>query len=324
MNLVEPLLLLNVSRRGILSTVMKLQFPRLTPHQEPIDSVEKYLLARQIYDGINEDILNLQLAIKQVRQQGKVPDPSQFEKLDELTVRKREVRSDFFTRQPNVLISICPYCHTFIWMGVGIFSLRDEFWYRIYSNGREEVTTSSQCEHLFCVDGALNLNNHNPTEVYAPITASRNYIYMGAEVPFIKPRLLSLPTMIAVIHSFPVADIYTAYPVVYYTEQHPSQEKFSLGWGRTEYVDSYQSDKSVTFSGKRSDVQEYHLQKWIIQKKVLWVEPESETTLCGGDNISFPYDNLLGYRNPYAIENGRRKSLKSPKTNSKPIIHLER
>jgi hypothetical protein len=99
---------------------------------------------------------------------------------------------NFRKRLPYVLVSRCPYCDAPVWEQVGVFSLADPYWFNSGGSGRvgsEELGTL--CPHLFCVDGALNLNGHQPTE--AVHGAAK--ITMAAEVPFVKPRVLNLPTM---------------------------------------------------------------------------------------------------------------------------------
>jgi hypothetical protein len=80
-------------------------------------------------------------------------------------------------------------CGANIWQKAMVFSLQDELWYRPYSNGRSDLFEPNLCNHLFCIDGALNLNGHQPTEVTngsskSAMTQKRD-ILMAAEVPFI-------------------------------------------------------------------------------------------------------------------------------------------
>ena len=144
---------------------------------------------------------------------------------------------DFSRSLPHILISRCPYCNQDVWMEAGlIFSLTDNFWFRAYSDGRGDIVTpDSLCKHLFCVDGALNLNGNQPTEAKKWHDVSYgndwDYIWIASEVPFVKPRVMKLPTMLTVIHSFPVANgKYTAYPIVYFAEQRPDETEYCIAW----------------------------------------------------------------------------------------------
>ncbi len=112
---------------------------------------------------------------------------------------------------------------------------------------------------------------------------------MAAEVPFVKPRGLSLPGMVAVIHSLPVAERYTAYPIVYFTEQQPPQREFCIPWARIEYVARDRNHPEVTITGRRSDDQDYDLVRWIEQGKLYWLDPENEERL-----VRQPVGALMG------------------------------
>jgi hypothetical protein len=308
---------------------MKLRFLGLTEGDKPIASVEAYLEARGQSDDLSRQAHALQLEIKRQREAGQEPNPQLFKELNILWSQEDQVRYAFWGRQPDVLISRCPYCETLIWMRVGIFSLMDEFWYRTESDGREEVSKDSRCPHLFCVDGALNLNGYQPIEAERPITVVTNdTIWMAAEIPFVKPRVLNLPTMVAVIHSFPVAEKYTAYPIVYFTEQQPSQYEFCIAWARTEYVDhtgeTGPGGGQVVMIGKRSDAQDYELEKWVEQGKLFWLDPEDEEhPLMRGSVTAFLYGNISGRKHPYTIKNGRARNLRNRTTDSQPRVRME-
>ncbi len=243
--------------------------------------------------------------------------------LKEATEHKAKINAEFRERRlPYVLIAICPFCHQEIWQKAMVFSFKDDFWYRTYSDGKD-VHNDSLCPHLFCVDGALHLNGHIPTEVtgavYSPI--SHNYaIHMAAEVPFVKPRLLEIATMVAVMHSLPVADKYTAYPIVYFAEkQPPLSESFCIPWGCVEQVEH--AEYYVT-TRRRQDYQVYELDKWVEQGKLLWVDPENETELLSAPTHVFPYGAVNGRDHPYIIEDGVIKDLPDP-IETPPVTETE-
>lgn len=304
---------------------MKLDYQDLLPDENPITSVAEYLVARQRYDELSVRLRALQLEMKKYRDEGEEPPRELFDEFDRLGQQENQAMYGFLRRKPLVLVSRCPYCMRAILVKVGVFSLLDRFWYHVYSDGREEVSEDSLCKHLFCLDGALNLSGHQPAEAIAPITVSNNTIWMAAEVPFVKPRVLNLPTVVAVIHSFPVADKYTAYPIVYFAEKQPSQEEFCIGWARQEYVDHLEGDKPIIFVGRRTDAQDYELGKWVEQGKLLWLDPtDDEHPLVRGPVGAFPYGNLPGRRNPYTIKDGKVRNLRNPTTDGRPKVRLER
>jgi len=305
---------------------MKLWFSGLRPGEEPITSIAEYMQARHQLDALIEQIHQIQMANVRLRDMGKEPDPRSFEELEHLFSETNQIRYAFIRRQPLVLVSRCPYCETSVWIKVGIFGLMDDFWYFDYSDGRNEVPERFQCPHLFCVDGALNLNGHQPTDAYAPPTVAINTtIRMAAQVPFLKPRVLHLPTMVAVVHSFPVAEKYTAYPIVYFAEQMPPQAEYCIGWARHEYVDHYRGGPpGAAVTGRRTDAQDYQLSKWVEWGKLFWLDPEDkEHPLVRGPVAAFPYGNVSGRRNPYTIKDGRVHNLPNPTKDGEPKERIE-
>jgi len=222
---------------------------------------------------------------------------------------------------PHVLVAKCPFTQIDIWYKTGLFSLRDAFWYSQYNSGRI-VAPESESPHLFCIDGALSLNGHQPTETQN-VQFVRKQITMAAEVPFIKPRVLSIPTMLAVIHSFPIAEKYTAYTTTYFAKELPKQDDFCVPWAKEMYVDFWDKSREVTYTGKREDAQEYDLIPWLAQKKIMWLDPETEARLLNIDDAPFPYQNVPGRKHPYIIENGQVIDLPNP-IQGEPEIHLER
>jgi len=290
---------------------MKLDFRGLLPGEER-------------YDELSSQLRALQLKMKKYQEEGQEPPRELFDEFDCLDRQESQAMYEFLRRRPLVLVSRCPYCAKATWVKVGVFSLLDRFWYHVYSDGREEVSEDSLCKHLFCLDGALSLNGHRPTEAIAPITVTNDTIRMAAEAPFVKPRVLNLPTMVAVMHSFPVADKYTAYPIVYFAERQPPQEEFCIGWARQEYVDHLEGGKPVVFIGRRTDAQDYELRKWVEQGKLLWLDPTGDEQLIRGPVEAFPYNDVLGRRNPYTIKGGKVRNLRSPTTDGRPKVRLER
>ena len=305
---------------------MKLRFENLAPGDKPISSVEDYRAVRKQLDDLSLQLRVVQLEMEKQADQGRKPDPKLDDEYDVLDSQKRQLRYAFIRCQPYVLISRCPYCGMAIWAKVGIFSLVDEFWYREASDGQDDIPERFRCSHLFCLDGALNLNGHLPSDAHAPITVTNDTIHMAAEVPFVKPRVLNLPTMAAVVHSFPVADQYTAYPVVYFAEEQPAQQEFCIGWARQEYVDRLRpASPGIVMIGRRTDAQDYELDKWVRKGKLLWLDPANdEHPLVRVPAETFPYGNIAGRRHPYTIKEGLVQDLPDPTHDGKPEIRLER
>lgn len=207
---------------------------------------------------------------------------------------------------PDVLIAICPMCERNVYarMRSGLFTLNSWFWVMEYDNGKT-VTDDSICEHLFLVDGALNLNNKPVPEKIKPYSFIREKIYMGAEVPFIKPRILSKEGVIAVFHSITIAEKYTAYPVTYFSKFPIPQREFGTGWAREEYCARSEIMSEVTFSGSRKEPQDYDFEPWVKSGKIQWLVLQKNEFVLNSPQESMPYANLTGRRNPYIVKEGK-------------------
>lgn len=302
---------------------MRSTYPFLKPDEKPIATVDEYLVLRNEYDRLSRRTRELRTKIKAIEKTDKVKSARLYKELKSLEPSESRLEFEIDRRTPLVLISICPYCGTEIWQKTGVFSLLDQFWYHWSRNGRQ-VNKKSRCPHLFCVDGALNLHGHQPTEQGQAITTvGETSIPMAAGVPFVKPRVLNLHTMRVVIHSIPVAGRYTAYPVVYFAERQPMEHiDFCIPWASTAFDGwhPYRNGRQIGFIGKRTDRQDYDLTKWIQSEKLLWVDPVTEDKLVGGPVEAFPYARVRGRRHPYYIEEGKVYDLPNPEGGEPEII----
>lgn len=245
----------------------------------------------------------------------------------DLLIKLRDCGLDVSGRIPGVLVSRCPFSGVPIWQRSRLFTLADAAWYQKEDNGRDIYNglDESPPPTLFCIDGSLNLNGHSllPDEIETNIQSGQK-ISIAAEVPFVKPRVLNLPTMVAVIHRLPVVDgRYTAYTTTYFAEQMPPQEAFCIGWARVAYYDSDAEFDDAGFIGQRKDEQDYDLFKWVKQGKLFWLDPtDEEHPVVRGPVEAFPYGNIEGKRHPYTIQKGKIRNLANP-VQSKPKIKRE-
>ncbi len=197
-------------------------------------------------------------------------------------------------------------------MNFGVFTLDANFWLLDYDSAKN-VSPESICPHLFALDGALNLQNNPPPPKLNGFKMMRFKITMAAEVPFVKPRILNKDGVIAVIHSVSNAGKYIGYSVSYFTKEKIPQSDFCIGWARQEYVDHLDGISNATFSGKRSDKQDYDLIPWIKKEKLLWLEENAGNISLSKEEENFSYSNIQGRKHPYVIENGIITDLSDPK-----------
>lgn len=247
---------------------------------------------------------------------------NEFRALSNEVMKRRDELSEwrkktFLDNIPSILISQCPFCERELWMPAGaMFSLMDGFWFRAYSDGRSDIgDEGSVCEHLFCIDGGLHLNGYTPVWEHTSSGMGKDwdYIWLASEVPFVKPRVMYLPGMVAVMTDFPVAEQYTAYPVVYFAKEAPypryRENGFCIPWATKAYADA---GGGLVANGYREDAQEYDLLKWLEQNKLYWLDTQHDAhRLIQGTVETFPYLNLSGRQHPYKIVEGNVINLPS-------------
>lgn len=219
-----------------------------------------------------------------------------------------------YSRCPVVLVAICPFCDKKIYANLksGVFSLDENFWLLDYDDAKNAYHETI-CTHLFAIDGALHLQNNPPPAKLKGFKSMRCKITMAAEVPFVKPRILNKDGVIAVIHSVSIAGKYIGYPVSYFTKEKIPQSDFCIGWARQEYADHLDGISNATFSGKRTDIQDYDLNPWVKKERLFWLEENADTIHLIKEENRFPYSSIQGRKHPYIIENGVITDLPNPK-----------
>ena len=296
----------------------------------PINTVAEYQeFEERIHElrRYNDEVYGAE--IRRQKEAGKQPDRRLYEESEKIKQQVREIDSEINRRTPFVLASRCPYCDCPIYQKVAIFSLKASFWHMHSGSRYFWVWTGESynpgyvygqylCPHLFCIDGALNLHGHTP-DAQSPRYGGT--IHMAAEVPFVKPRVLELPTMLGVMNSFPIMEKYTAYTIGYFTQEQPHYRDFCIPWHCTEWDSTGEPQRKLLQVGKREDIQDYDLLPWVERGKLSWINPIS-TRVKGAPPDQFPYLGIEGRRHPYRIEESEVIDLPSPQ-GGPPVIRTE-
>lgn len=265
---------------------------------KPFSSLEEYQEHQHRRHALDEHIQYLsQLDLAQQRAAGHTLLADELDHMKEARIASQqqiEILDEYVSRLPAWLHARCPFCKQPVYWKIDPFDLNGDWWQWPYVPCDYQIPA---CEHLFCVDGALNLEGLQPTEVQNGI------VWMASEVPFVKPRLLEeVGNVVAVIHRLPqkIAGKYTGYPIVYFGNPRPPRSEGSLGWARTEHHDD-NGKWLVTY-----DKQDYRLDKWIARGKVHWLDPnDPDYPLVNSPLKAFPFQNIQGRRRPYKIHKGQ-------------------
>jgi hypothetical protein len=206
-----------------------------------------------------------------------------------------ELLQQYFARLPRQVFGRCPVCRTALEQVFDPWGL-DGFWWQESLSG--DCPKPSACEHFRVLTGALHLNG-------LPPLGGESESHPGPEVPYVIPKALVLPTMLAVISTLPMKNGYTAYPVSYFSPDKPPTAALANPWTMTSC--NFTTPKGKPAFTFVTDPWDFELRPWIEQGKVRWIEAgDPRNALKSAPENQCPYLNLKGLRLQQTIKNDRR------------------
>jgi hypothetical protein len=210
------------------------------------------------------------------------------------------LRDEYFARLPRVPMSRCPVCGEELVRAFDPWGL-DGFWWQ--EKLRRDFDEPPACEHFRVLSGALGLNG-------LPPVGGIEESHPGPEVPYVIPRVLAFPTMVAVVASLPMVNGYTAYPIAYFSEQPPGKLMLANPWNFTSATVETPKGAAWTIF---TDAWDFELLPWVERGRVRWIEPGREgAVLSTREAAEFPFAALSGARQQQVIVDGRRQLLAPP------------
>jgi hypothetical protein len=283
-------------------------------HPQPVD-----VFSLQTYTEHIKQIVRLHEELRRVhsilqtypmKERLRAPESSQFDLIsDEINA----LSSAYIQRLPITMLAQCPYCASYIWQPVDIFSLMGFGTYlqvsRIY-RGNEEWRNISPyqqvCPHALCATVSVNLNHLAPDDLIGWM--------IGETIPIIdyltqEPRVMVWPMVArhtsAVLHVAPIGRLdddrprhhYTAYFVTYFAAN-DSNLRTKKFWVNNDVG-------GPATGGVQMDVD---LLKWVRAKRLHWMDPDNNSRLVHGRAEEFPYANIQPqgeYRKYKILKNGQ-------------------
>jgi len=207
----------------------------------------------------------------------------------------------YFDRLPRVRMATCPVCGAPFEHSFDPFGLDGPWW---HTDRLCEVKEPANCPHFKLLLGAYELRRP------APIEAVEN-VQPGPEVPFVVPRLLRLPGMIAVIGELEMETGDVAYPIAYFSDQKIRACDLHASWCRVEYwFKDEHSNSCWTISNSPWD---FELRPYLEDRRLRWVDKaDPQLVVRSSDDGPCPYLDMNGTCLPQLFCSGERDLLELP------------
>ncbi len=196
---------------------------------------------------------------------------------------------EYLRRLPIVPLSCCPICQQPLLRSYDPFGLNGPWWL-----SEAPRVVAPQCPHFCVLRGAVHFGARAPQ-------GPEGGIHTGPEVPYVIPRLLEQPGMLAVITRLALESAVAVYTIGYFALRRPPAEELTADWpdARFAYTDAF----GETGSREASDSWDFELAPWIERGKLAWWEPGAERPVVE----RCPYLDLPGRRaqlvvGPHGVE----------------------
>jgi len=210
--------------------------------------------------------------------------------------RLREVELPYEARLPRPAISRCPFTGNLVEYHLDTFGLDGPWW-----DAEQPVRPIVELPPtVFAITGAVAILGKAPETPFS--------VKPGPGVPWVVPRILSLPGIRAVVSCLKIGP-YLAYPVVYFSiDSHREHPRINT-WGTDRYMHTHEGGSgSIERTWNLPGEFDYDLKPWIQKGKVLWISPEDPESKLRSLPRECPYLDLEGYRYPVLLRGGALKS----------------
>lgn len=244
----------------------------------PLTDVERATLLQQYSE-----------ALQQFESAVRVEDCDAAEKA---VARAAQIDAEYFRRLPRIGMSCCPFDGKPLHRTFDPYGL-DGLWWRSDADPDEPEV----CSHFCVLRGAVNSGARE-------LRAGSFQVQPGPEVPYVIPRLLTFPQMVAVIGEIQMANGYTAYPVAYFAEQRPPPQQLTACWARAVHV-------YTTPLGQRrwtvpNEVWDFELLHSLEMGRLRWCQPRRDNSVLSTDPVErCPYLRVPGRRQPLVVHGQR-------------------
>jgi hypothetical protein len=207
-----------------------------------------------------------------------------------------QVLGEYADRLPRILMGACPFTGSPFLRSFDPFGLDGPWWHQDREVALDEPAPPPTFKVLL---GALSLHGRTPSEVRDPVLP-------GPEVPFVVPRLLGLPGMVAVLSRLELETGDVAFPVSYYSPEDIPPQKLHQFWLEQDYWFELDGKSGWLIA---NDPWDFDLEPWIAAGKLRWIGPDDDQGQVLGveSGVVCPYLGLAGDRLPQHLAGGERE-----------------
>jgi hypothetical protein len=206
------------------------------------------------------------------------------------------LEADYFQRLPRIAMGPCAVCGKVLHRSFDPLGV-DGLWWRSDAHPDEPPA----CPHFCVLMGAVDLRASRPQPDFD--------VHPGPGVPFVVPRLLEHPGMVAVVSEIEMADGALAYPIAYFAPRRPPVQLLTASWARTNFVyttqlgvHAWRLANALPRGQSGEEACDFEVQPWLEQGRVRWCEPRTDrSTLSSNTPDAFPFVNPSGVRRPQVI-----------------------
>lgn len=201
--------------------------------------------------------------------------------------------AEYVAGVPVVALSRCPFTGEVMHHSLDHYGL-DGLWWDYLAPARPEEQLPAT---YFAVTGAVRLGSdvRNTPFLCKP----------GPEVPFVLPRLLQHPSMVAVLFSLPVGG-HQGYAIAYFADPMPWDLPRVNSWGANEY--RFVDQEGVTgWDAQPEKLEEFdfELEPWLTAGRLRWIAPGDQSMTIREGVQGCPYLGLKGRRTVTRIQHGK-------------------
>ncbi|MEP0846981.1 MAG: hypothetical protein HRF50_09195 [Phycisphaerae bacterium] len=175
----------------------------------------------------------------------------------------------YFDRLPRAVMSCCPFDNRPLVRTFDPYAF-DGPWWRPDADPQELPS----CPHFCLVRAAVRLNE-SAERLDCPSSNA------GPNAPYVNPRLLNQPGMIAVLSELSMAAGHAVVVIAYFAPRRPPAQNLAASWPRGVYL--YTTALGQHRWRLDDAERDFNLRPWLEQRKLRWCEPDANNERLSAD-----------------------------------------